>query len=249
MINVLLIEDDVDNRKNTKRLLELNHFQVTEAADGIEGLELALNSSPDIIVSDIMLPGIDGFQIKEEIDKRRDLRQVPFLFLSAKTDLNDIRRGMNLGADDYLTKPFKYKDLLAAIELRLQKHKELKSMGRNVDYDSQSVKSRIMIFTNKTPLLIEIRNIVFIIANGEYSTIYTNNSKKFIVRKLLKEWERNLPKEEFIRIHRSTIINMNFINQIKKINQRNYQVALKGFNDTLQISQRYAQKIKKLMGV
>ena len=126
MKKVLLIEDDSTLRENTAELLELEHYKVITAPNGMLGLELAKREKPDIIVCDIMMPKLDGYAVLEGLSKHKKTKFIPFIFLSAKTERQDVRKGMNLGADDYITKPFEESELLTAIESRLAKTAILK---------------------------------------------------------------------------------------------------------------------------
>src|SRR5690606_21620389 len=121
MKSVLIIEDDQVLRENIQELLEVNGYSVYTAPNGIKGVELALLKSPHIILCDIKMPELNGYQVLEILNQKKVTDGIPFIFLTAKTELIDIRRGMNLGADDYLTKPFEEEDLLSAIESRLEK--------------------------------------------------------------------------------------------------------------------------------
>ncbi len=121
MRTVLIIEDDTALRENTAELLELENYNVIMAANGNEGIELAQLHVPDIIVCDIMMPEKDGYQVLEELTKENKTCHIPFIFLSAKTEHKEVRRGMDLGADDYITKPFLEEELISAIESRLAK--------------------------------------------------------------------------------------------------------------------------------
>src|SRR5688572_1482063 len=118
---ILLIEDNAEVRENTSEILDLAGYHVVSAANGKTGVELAQKENPDLIVCDIMMPELDGYGVLHIINKNPDTAGIPFIFLTAKTEKTDIRKGMNLGADDYLTKPFDDTDLLNAIEARLQK--------------------------------------------------------------------------------------------------------------------------------
>jgi CheY-like chemotaxis protein len=118
---VLLIEDDMTVRENTAEILELSGYDVKTASDGQKGVEAATSFKPDIIVCDIMMPELDGYGVLKKLSNMPDTLHVPFIFLSAKTDHKDIRKGMDLGADDYLTKPFEEDELISAIESRLAK--------------------------------------------------------------------------------------------------------------------------------
>lgn len=128
MKKVLFIEDDTVVRENTAELLELADYDVITAANGKLGVRLAKQELPDIIVCDIMMPEMDGYGVLQAISKDRDTQHIPFIFLSAKTEHKDIRKGMDLGADDYLTKPFEEEELTSAIESRLAKVAILKKL-------------------------------------------------------------------------------------------------------------------------
>lgn len=127
MKKLLLIEDDITVRENTAELLELSDYDVLTAPNGKIGIEKARQEKPDIIVCDIMMPEVDGYGVLEALSQSSETANIPFIFLSAKTEHKDIRRGMDLGADDYLTKPFEEEELLSAIESRLAKVAILKS--------------------------------------------------------------------------------------------------------------------------
>lgn len=121
MKKVLLIEDDAVLRENTAELLELSEYDVTTAQNGKIGIEVAQNLLPDVIVCDIMMPELDGYGVLEFLSKQDHTKYIPFIFLSAKTERQDVRKGMDLGADDYITKPFSEDELISAIESRIAK--------------------------------------------------------------------------------------------------------------------------------
>lgn len=121
MKTILLIEDDRALRENTEELLELSGYSVLTASNGKIGIEAAKKNLPDIIICDIMMPVIDGYGVLESLSSDKKTKQIPFIFLSAKTEHKEIRKGMDLGADDYLTKPFEEEDLISAVESRLAK--------------------------------------------------------------------------------------------------------------------------------
>ncbi len=121
MKTVLLVEDDTALRENTAELLELSNYRVLTAANGRVGIEKAKEAHPDIIVCDIMMPEVDGYKVLETLSKDPKTSHIPFVFLSAKTEHKEVRKGMDMGADDYLTKPFNEDELLSALESRLAK--------------------------------------------------------------------------------------------------------------------------------
>jgi CheY-like chemotaxis protein len=126
MIKVLIIEDNDDIRENVIEILELSGYAVMEANNGKLGVEMAIKHMPDIILCDIMMPELDGYGALEQLNKRPETSTIPFIFLTAKADRLDLRKGMELGADDYLTKPFDDTELLSAIETRLKKKDQQK---------------------------------------------------------------------------------------------------------------------------
>lgn len=121
MKKILLIEDNDEVRENTAEILELAHYEVLTAENGRVGVEKANKDNPDLIICDIMMPELDGFGVLHILNKNVDTAQIPFIFLTAKTDRSDFRKGMNLGADDYIMKPFDDVELLDAVESRLKK--------------------------------------------------------------------------------------------------------------------------------
>ncbi len=123
MKKILLIEDNQDVRENTAEILSLANYNVLVAENGKIGVELAQQEKPDLIVCDIMMPELDGYGVLHILSKKPETANIPFIFLTAKTEKTDIRKGMNLGADDYLTKPFDDTELLNAIETRLRRTK------------------------------------------------------------------------------------------------------------------------------
>jgi CRP-like cAMP-binding protein len=118
---ILLIEDNPEVRENTQEILELAGYHVITAPNGKAGVELGQKENPELIICDIMMPELDGYGVLHILSKNAETAGIPFIFLTAKTEKTDIRKGMNLGADDYLTKPFDDTDLLNAIEARLRK--------------------------------------------------------------------------------------------------------------------------------
>jgi CRP-like cAMP-binding protein/AmiR/NasT family two-component response regulator len=118
---ILIIEDNDDIRENVIEILELAGYIVAAASNGKAGVELAFNDVPDIILCDIMMPEMDGYGVLYLLSKRPETLAVPFIFLTAKAEHFDRRKGMEMGADDYLTKPFDDMELLNAIESRLKK--------------------------------------------------------------------------------------------------------------------------------
>jgi CRP-like cAMP-binding protein/CheY-like chemotaxis protein len=121
MKKILLIEDNREMRENTSEILDLANYAVLTAENGKIGVEIAKRDKPDLIICDIMMPDLDGYGVLHILNKDPETAGIPFIFLTAKAEKSDMRKGMNLGADDYLTKPFDDTELLNAVEVRLKR--------------------------------------------------------------------------------------------------------------------------------
>jgi len=126
MHHILLIEDSTEVRENTAEILELAGYKVSTAADGKKGIEQVNKDKPDLIICDIMMPVLDGYGVLHMLGKKPEFAGIPFIFLTAKAERSDLRKGMEMGADDYITKPFDKIELLNAVESRLKKIEALK---------------------------------------------------------------------------------------------------------------------------
>jgi CRP-like cAMP-binding protein/DNA-binding NarL/FixJ family response regulator len=118
---ILVIDDNNDIRENTAEILELAGYKTFTAENGKRGVEMAMKERPSVIVCDIMMPELDGYGVLHLLRKNPDTQNIPFIFLTAKTERGDFRKGMEMGADDYITKPFEDIELLNAVEIRLKK--------------------------------------------------------------------------------------------------------------------------------
>lgn len=125
MQKILIIEDETNVRENLKEILEDAGYIVISATNGKEGLNVLSVDVPDLILCDIMMPEMDGYQLLESIKDNKEFNEIPFLFLSALSTDGEIRKGMNMSADDYITKPFRKKDLVSSVKARLEKRKKL----------------------------------------------------------------------------------------------------------------------------
>ena len=121
MKTILVVEDEKDLRLNLQEMLEREGFNILTAANGVEALKLARTIEPDLILSDIRMPEMDGLELLKALQENSDTANIPFIFLTAKVEMQDLRDGMVMGADDYLVKPFKIDDVLSAINSRLRK--------------------------------------------------------------------------------------------------------------------------------
>jgi CRP-like cAMP-binding protein/ActR/RegA family two-component response regulator len=122
MRKLLVIDDHDDIRENIAEILSLSGYEVFTAPNGKRGVETALKEKPELVICDIMMPELDGYGVLHLLRKNDATRDTPFIFLTAKTERSDFRKGMEMGADDYITKPFDDIELLNAIEIRLKKY-------------------------------------------------------------------------------------------------------------------------------
>lgn len=187
MTKVLLVEDNDDIRENTAEILELANYEVITAANGKEGYQKAVETMPDIIICDIMMPVLDGYGLLHLIQKNERLQHIPFIFLTAKTERLDFRKGMELGADDYLTKPFTELELMNSIDVRLAKRamqpvaapepdnedeeESLKKLMENITYNDYKKKQRIYAEGSNPHYL-------FYLKKGKVRTYKTNENGK-----------------------------------------------------------------------
>jgi signal transduction histidine kinase len=151
---ILVVEDDGHLLEGIRDILELDGYEVLTAQNGVEGLQVLRNHAtpPDVIVSDIMMPQMDGVEFLNEVRKEAQWLMIPFIFLTAKGEKSDYRKGMKLGVDDYVIKPYDPTDLLIKIESRLQRHRKINEAQHNLTSD---LKRRILTILNhefRTPL-------------------------------------------------------------------------------------------------
>jgi len=204
MKTILLIEDNINIRENLAEILELSGYKVMKAEGGKQGVAFAFESTPDIILCDIMMPDLDGYGVIHMIQNNPATQNVPFIFLTAKTERADVRRGMELGADDYITKPFNSTEVLKAIESRLRKSDLLKkdvghgieglsaiisySGGKNI-LDAFAEEGHINKFKKKQVIYSEGNHAVrlFYIDKGKVKTYRTNDDGKELVTAIYHE--------------------------------------------------------------
>jgi DNA-binding NarL/FixJ family response regulator len=136
MKKILVIEDEPEMRRNITALLRYYDYEPIAAENGRQGLEMARREKPDLILCDVMLPELDGHGVLQAMQSDPDLARTPFIFLTARGEKEDIRSGMNLGADDYLTKPVANADLVRAIEARLKRSEQQMRREFKPDFSS-----------------------------------------------------------------------------------------------------------------
>ncbi len=204
MKKILLIEDNEAVRENTAEILTLADYNVTTAQNGKEGAELAQKLLPDLIVCDIMMPELDGYGVLHILSKKPETAGIPFIFLTAKAEKSDMRKGMELGADDYLTKPFDDTDLLNAIEARFRKKDvQQKNYALSADGFNQFIldarhilnlkdlckENKVKLYKKKSEIFSEgdAPAYVFFIKTGNVKTYKSHPDGKELITNLYKE--------------------------------------------------------------
>ncbi len=149
---ILCIDDDPDMRNVIRLMLETSGYEMEEASDGQEGVDLALKIAPDLIVCDIQMPGLDGFQTLEELHKHESTAHIPFIFMTGQDPRTHLRKGMNLGANDFILKPIDADDFIKAVQLRLEEAEQRKNEShRAIDELSESI-TRALPHELRTPM-------------------------------------------------------------------------------------------------
>ncbi len=195
---ILVIEDNIGVRENTSEILELANYNVMTAGDGKEGLDIAKKNKLDLILCDITMPELDGYGVLRAVENIPEMATIPFVFITAKTEPEDFRKGMDLGADDYLAKPFNGTDLLRVVSARIKKNKNIKDkFNKNFD-DLESILNETK--SNKEISLFSEHRTIKKIQKKEhiYMEIDTPNYIYFVVKGKIKTFKTNELGKEFI---------------------------------------------------
>lgn len=243
---ILVIEDDTNLLNNIKEILIEEGFEVKTEIEGENGIKSAVEWMPDLIICDIALPKRNGYEVLQAISGSEKTKRIPFIFLTAKVEKDDMRKGMQLGADDYIFKPFDINDLLTSCKLRLEKVKRLHINGiENPPKNKYEMNDQISVRIGSRLILYHIKDLKYLSAESPYVLLMFSDGKNSLKRQTLDEWERKLPDKFFIRIRRSTIINTEYITKIKKLDNSSFSIQLKDNDEPFIVSKRYCSKFKK----
>ncbi len=152
MIKILVIEDENNIRENIVEILELNDYEVISAANGSDGIQLALEHIPHLILCDIMMDGLNGYEVLENIRSSSQTALIPFIFLTAKSDRTSMRYGMELGADDFLSKPFTTDELLSAVQTRISRFTNVEEHASEQLLETKQQLAHVISHELRTPL-------------------------------------------------------------------------------------------------
>lgn len=196
---ILIIEDDTIVRENTAEILQLANYEVLTAENGKAGIDKAVVFKPDLIICDILMPELDGYGVMQIVMRNKSLQRIPIIFMSAKTKHEDVRKGMDLGASDYITKPFEESELLSAVASRLRSKEILESSLRETDIQGRPLRIEDIekVFAHKelfeynqgTTIYCEgnVGNHVFYIVKGEVKTFKINEDGKELITELFSD--------------------------------------------------------------
>ena len=190
---ILLIEDDPIVRENTAEILSLANYSVVTAENGKTGIEMARADHPDLIICDILMPELDGYGVMQIIMRNKSLQHIPVIFLTAKTNHEDIRKGMNLGAADYITKPFEESELLSAVAVRMKQKKMLDKLKNENEEEIEHIrwKDLVKYFSGKERVSLKKGATV-------YNEGYSGNFIYYLIRGEVKTYKYNEEGKEFI---------------------------------------------------
>jgi len=236
--SVLVVDDERLARKDIISLLSVheNMTVVGEADDVPSAIKAIEKLNPDVIFLDIQMPGDSGFDLLEKADVDAHV-----IFVTAYDEY--AIRAFEVNALDYLLKPVNPERLAKALEKLEFQEQETPARIRRLNYDD-----RLFLLLGKHYKFLKVKTILNIMAAGDYSEVLTSDGNKSLTLKSMKEWETRLPDQQFIRIHRSTIINMEFIDRVEEWFNFSFKVYLKGIEEPFLISRRYATKLKEKLG-
>jgi two-component system LytT family response regulator len=234
----LVIDDERLARKDLISLLEAhdNIAVVGEADDVPSSVEAIKRLNPDVIFLDIQMPGDSGFELLERTNVEAHI-----IFITAYDEY--AIRAFEVNALDYLLKPVNPERLAMALEKMESKELDTWTKARTLNYED-----RLFLMLGKHFKFLKVNAILSILSAGDYSEVLTSDGNKGLVLKSMKEWESRLPARHFIRIHRSTIVNMEYIDRVEEWFNYSFRVYLKGVEEPYVISRRYANKLKEMLG-
>lgn len=262
MNKILVAEDNDEVRFLIESILKGQDYSVKTAPNGKIALEYALSEEFDIVVCDIQMPAMNGYDFLKILSKQTSTFKPNFIFLTGKNDRKDMRTGMELGADDFITKPFKHEELINAVKTQLRKRREVKHTLTNGSELLNNIKSmlegnssgekevhlsseeKIFVSNDAFSGFVSIKNITAISSVKDYTKILMDDGKVHFIRKPMKTWEEKLPQSDFVRIHRQHIININHIKKIDKWFNYSFKIIMSTTDKIFYSSQRYSVKLR-----
>ena len=236
--SALIVDDERLARKELISMLqEFKNIEIIGEADSVSSAAKTVSElNPDVIFLDIQMPGGSGFELLDRIDIRSKV-----IFVTAFDEF--AIRAFEVNALDYLLKPVNPERLKAALErLEMDEETSVKEL-KKLKYDDV-----LFILLNTQYKFIKVKDIISIKSAGDYTEIISAGGKNGITLKTMKEWNSRLPEQSFCRIHRSTIVNIEYIDRIEEWFNYSFRLYIKGVKDPFIVSRRYAAKIKEKYG-
>jgi DNA-binding LytR/AlgR family response regulator len=266
-VNILIASISNDFINKISALLSDEEFEIYSSISGKNAFNLANEKQPKVIICDKLLSDMNGFKFLESIQNSKSFELPIFIFYAPNATKSEIRQGMELGADDFLIDPITEIELTKLIKNQTEKRAKLLSiknktiselknkLKENIQnktgqkYSLTSLDDYIFLDDKFNPGFYAIKDFVFISSKKDYTQIFISNKKTITIHKTLSFWENFLPRNKFLRIHRQTIINLDFVKKVEKNNSYRFNIFLDGFDKPFVISQRYSKKIKTSWGV
>ena len=235
---VLVVDDERLARKDLISLLgAYDHITVVGEADDVPSAAKAIERlDPDVVFLDIQMPGESGFELLEKAAVEAQV-----IFVTAFDEY--AIRAFEVNALDYLLKPVNPDRLAKTLERLERRELETPKKIRRLGYDD-----RLFLMLGRNFKFLKVDTILAVTAAGDYSEVLTSEGSKGLVLKSMKEWETRLPAQHFLRVHRSTIINMDYIDRVEEWFNYSFKVYLKGVEEPYVISRRYATRLKDRLG-
>ncbi len=233
-LTAIIVDDERLARRELRSLLaEFTEISIIGEAENLaDTVNLIQLQKPEVVFLDIQLSNENGFELLEKVEKDFKL-----IFVTAFDEF--AIRAFEINALDYLLKPVNPERLAKTLERLLETVEKSETPFRKLEYED-----RLFIEIGERSKFLKISSIKCISADGDYTRVFTDDGKKHLVTKPLKEWEDRLPEKYFVRIHRSTIVNLEFIEKVETWFSRSYQIHIRQMKEPLSVSRRYASQLK-----
>ncbi len=247
---ILLIEDDPAISNVVELNLKLDNYEVALAADGEEGLKMVAETDPDLIILDVMMPKVDGWQVLMQLRSEERTRDIPVIMLTAIGDEQSKVIGLRGGADDYVPKPFSPLELAARVKVILDRVGRARRLSAEAGRTRETVRlEQIAVQKGDVIKLVPMEDIYFIDTKHEYANLHTA-SEAYLTTYSLSELERVLDGRNFFRTHRSFIVNLKKVDQIIKLSRNSLIVTLKDEKESrVPVSRRQASALREMLGL
>lgn len=233
-LTAVIIDDERLARRELRSLLaDFAEISIVGEAENLtEAVNLIQTQKPDVVFLDIQLQNENGFDLLQKVEKDFKL-----IFVTAFDEF--AIRAFEINALDYLLKPVNPTRLAKTLERLFEPEEKAETPLRKLEYED-----RLFLDFGERSRFLKISTIKCICADGDYTQVFTDDGRKQLVTKSLKEWEDRLPDKYFVRIHRSTVINLEFIEKVETWFSRSYQIHLREMKEPLTVSRRYAAQLK-----